>query len=101
MYMYVPVALYPSCLHTTPASTLSQSSSHTVPHSAFRQSWIVPSDSNSPFISLTCPSKHSGGVGDGETVGGETVGGAVCVCGGVVIKITAKGYLDICKVNMI
>ena len=37
-----PLALYPSCLHTTLASLLSQKSSHTVPHTPLMQTSTLP-----------------------------------------------------------
>lgn len=54
-YWYWPLVEYPSCKHTTLASVLPQTSSHTVPHWLFTQISTLPSFSMLPPTSRSLP----------------------------------------------
>ena len=54
-YSFRPWLEYPSCLHTTVASSLLQPSSHTVPHSLFIQISTLPSFWMLPPTSRSLP----------------------------------------------
>ena len=56
--VYWPAVPYPSCLQTTLASAVDQESSHTVPHTLFRQISTLPSSWFWPPTSLRSPSRH-------------------------------------------
>ena len=50
---------HPNCLHTTVASFLSQSSSHTVPHTPFWHISTLPSFELEPSTNFKSPELHS------------------------------------------
>ena len=54
-----PIVENPSCLQTTVASILSQFTSHTVPHTPFKQISTLPSNSVWPPLNRTAPSVHA------------------------------------------
>lgn len=58
IHTHTPVLENPSWAHTTPASLLSQKSSHTVPHVPLRHTSTRPSLSFPPFTNLRLHSSH-------------------------------------------